>query len=158
MTTAGRDGLIEVMGHRRAARSREGRPRISRAASQFLVSALAVVLFAATLLAGSRYFHCSMDGETRLSSCCPEHQSETPIGGAELRSTSCCEPRLIDGLPTAQVMRCPAIGAAPLVAVLPPFHVIAPASVQLERILTARSGSDPPTASQARAQLMVFLI
>jgi hypothetical protein len=41
---------------------------------------------------------------------------------------------------------------------LPPFHVTTPVRGRHERILTARSGSDPPTASQARAQLMVFLI
>jgi hypothetical protein len=146
------------MGRSGAASFGRVRRRALRGAAQLLASVLVVWLVAATLLAGSRYFHCSMEDETRLSSCCPEHRDDLPVGGPELRSTPCCEPRVMQGLPTAQIMRCPDIGAAPLVAVLPPFPTTIPVRVERERQLTARSGSDPPTASEARAHLMVFLI
>ena len=156
LTTTPKNGLIKAMGHRSAARVRGG--RAARLAYQFLASALAVLLVGVTLLSGTRYFHCSMENEARLSSCCPDHQHDDAVDSAELRSTSCCEPRVVQGFPTAQTTRVPDVAAAPLVAVLPPFDATTPILVRVERILTARGGIDPPTASQARAHLMVFLI
>jgi hypothetical protein len=99
-----------------------------------------------------------MENETRLSSCGAGHQHDDFVELAELRSSSCCEPRVVQGLPTAQITRAPDVAAAPIVAVRAPFDVRTPAVARVERRATACSGSDPPTASQARAQLMVFLI
>jgi hypothetical protein len=155
---AGDDGLIGIMGPPDAAYFRRVRRRALRGVAQFLTSALAAWLVLATLLAGSRYFHCTIEDESRLSSCCPEHHDDSAVDGGEFRSTSCCEPRVMQGLPTAQVMRWADIGAAPLVALLPPFRATEPPSIERERVRLARSGIDPPTPSQARAQLMVFLI
>ena len=130
----------------------------ARGLSGLLPAALAVCLVASTLMAGSRYFYCSMVDETRLSSCCPEHRSGGASQSAELRSSPCCEPRLLGALPSADVVRSPSIAAAPLFAVLAPFPARAPVLVQPAKTFEPRRGSDPPTASQARSQLMVFLI
>jgi hypothetical protein len=78
-----------------AAYLRRVRRRVLRGAAQFLASVLVIWLVAATLLAGSGYFHCSMEDETRLSSCCAEQRDDLPMGGPELRSTPCCEPRVM---------------------------------------------------------------
>jgi hypothetical protein len=122
-----------------------------------LVSAvLALVLVAGTVLAGSRYFYCPNMGANQLTSCCPEHQGEGS-DAAQIRSSACCESKLVKDLPAAHTDPRPLVAAAALVAILSPLpssDAPCPPAVKGRR---ARSGSDPPTPSRARSQLMVFL-
>jgi hypothetical protein len=128
-----------------------------RLASKLLAGALAVVFLAATALAGSRYFYCPGMGVSQFTSCCPHENGETSDSGVALLVGSCCESKVMGDLPRAQVDARTVVAAAPLLAVLSPSIPSLCPVAQPARTVRARSGSDPPTPSRARSQLMVFL-
>jgi hypothetical protein len=131
--------------------------RGSALASRLVVLAVAIVLVAGTVLAGSRYFYCPGMGVSQFSPCCAEQKGETSEQKAPLVERSCCESKFMRGLPVAQVDARPLVVAAPLVAVLSPLPAHDLPFVQPAKAVRARWGSDPPTPSRARSQLMVFL-
>jgi hypothetical protein len=134
--------------------SRRGPPFAAR----LLAGALAIVLLVATALAGSRYFYCPGMGVSQFTSCCSHDKGEAGDTGVAQVTGSCCESKVMGDLPRAQAdAGSVVVAAAPLLAVLSASIPSARPVAQPARTVRARSGSDPPTPSRARSQLMVFL-
>jgi len=126
-------------------------------ASRLACAALAIVLVAGTVLAGSRYFYCPGMGASQFTSCCPEHRNEGGADTAQLVARSCCESKRMQPLPSAQVDARPLVATAPLVAVLAALPTRELPVVSPSRAIRTRWGGDPPTPLQVRSYLMVFL-
>jgi hypothetical protein len=117
-----------------------------------------VVLLTGIAQAGSRYFYCPLMNVVLSASCC-DHQENTG-DEPELHRSDCCERRSNALLPAAAGSARHQALDAPLVAINPP---ILPAGAREEapprrRWVSSRTRSNPPSASAARAELMVFLI
>jgi hypothetical protein len=126
-------------------------------ASRLASAALAIVLVAGTVLAGSRYFYCPGMGASQFTSCCPEHRNEGSHESMQLVATSCCESKVMQPLPSARIDIRPFVFTAPLVAVVAALPASDLPVVQPTKNIRARWGNDPPTPSQVRSHLMVFL-
>jgi hypothetical protein len=118
---------------------------------------LTASLLVSTLLAGSRYFYCWGMQESLFTSCCTDTGQEDRAAADALRSVDCCLERRVQGLPLARVASGPMVASAPLVATIASLPSYPPSLALVIRCSLARSGSDPPTPSRARSQLMVFL-
>jgi hypothetical protein len=114
-------------------------------------------MVAGTVLAGSRYFYCPGMGANQFTSCCPEHRSDSEADTVELVAASCCESKVMQGLPAGQIDASPLVVAAPLLAVLSVLPSRALPVAQRTKAFRARWGNDPPPRSQVRSKLMVFL-
>jgi len=137
-------------------RRRFGRRR-PLAVSNLVAAVLTASLLVSTLLAGYRYFYCWSMQESQFTSCCADAGQEDRAAADALRSADCCQERRVQGLPLAQVKSGPMVLAAPLVATIAFRPSYQPSLPLASRWSLARSGSDPPTPSRARSQLMVFL-
>jgi hypothetical protein len=140
----------------RAKNRLEGAFRRSRRITKLACTALTVLMLAATVLAGSRYFYCPSMDESQFTSCCAEQMNEGAAQGAPYIARACCESKVMRGLPSGHVDAPRLVLAAPFVAIVSIVPACEPAT-PIARSVGSRWGSDPPTASEVRSRLMVFL-
>jgi hypothetical protein len=131
-------------------------PRRARLLSRLVAALTALFLVANAAFAGTSFACCTMTGVRSLHACCPAPAPESaPLYAAKLASSACCSARVGERLLSGQAMSAPVVPAASLVAEVPFLS-------HRELFFEAHggragSGSDPPTAAEARLRIMVFL-
>lgn len=123
----------------------------------------ALVLILAVLsslaLGGNHYFYCDAMGLLQTDPCQAAASHATPRT-ADARETpfDCCDELTVPSLPNGAANTIPDVPPAALAAVIPPFEVVmnAPCVTRSGSVL-ARWRVPPPTATERRAVLMVFL-
>jgi hypothetical protein len=139
---------------RRTWRATLGRARF---VSGFFALLTVLMMVSGLARAGSRYFYCEAMAYSAPTPCCEAHHEAVDPGQASLEQTGCCDAKTFGALPSAHLAPLGQVSPPALAAVLSTWQP----GIASYRAVTAprwlRYGSDPPSPSEARPMLMVFL-
>ena len=132
-----------------------------RSLRKALSLAVAMILFAALLGAGVHRLYCMETGTVLDGPCCMDKGRSPGDDTAQLRAagSDCCGVLAAPNLPSSITAgESPSAPPPCVVAVLPAAPAGGEALASARAVVTARACGPPPTPTEARARLMVFLI
>ena len=126
---------------------------------------LALVVVSGALRSGASFVYCEMMQSFLPEPCCALHDHAGAASGdqAELGVShiECCTPGTLPVVPSAEIVRLPATPHAPLLAVVPVIRHVDVLAVSGEEpcaeSFRRAEPIGPPSHSESRARLMVFL-
>jgi hypothetical protein len=140
------------------------RPRLPQAVAAAAHWVLAVAVLFGVLHSGSRYFYCEALGLLPSDPCAAassDAHSKTPLQTLSERAADCCEIVTLGAMPPAAQAAGPSVAPAARVAIVPASWLAGgndlATAARVDRAFE-RWRPPPRASSEARAELMVFLI